>query len=84
MLLIQGKQLLTIDWYVSRSFDTQSDLTSIDIDYGNADVIPDVDLFAEFSAQNEHFATLLRALPTIGQGLNKCTLYSTSQKWLYA
>src|SRR5262249_46819178 len=49
--------------HVARRFDAQTDLATIYVNDGYADVIADVDLFTQFAAQDQHFATLLRARP---------------------
>src|SRR5437763_1022876 len=56
------EQFLAENGDVARCFDSQPDFAPIDIDDGDADVVVDVDLLAEFPAQYQHVATLLRAL----------------------
>src|SRR5262249_42172855 len=50
-----------VDRHVPRGLDPQADLAAVDVHDGNADVVADVNLFAQFAAQDQHLATLLRA-----------------------
>src|SRR6516162_6093063 len=58
---LQGQKLLAVDRDVTRRLDPQANFTPINIDDRNADVIADVDLFSELTAEDQHVATLLRA-----------------------
>jgi hypothetical protein len=58
-----AQEFLTEDRHVARGFDPQANLAAIDIDNRNADIVVDVDLLTQFSAEHQHFATLLRAMP---------------------
>src|SRR4051794_40724552 len=57
-----AQEFLTEDRHITRGFDSQTNLAAINVNHGDADVVADVDLFTQFSAQYQHVATLLRAL----------------------
>jgi hypothetical protein len=51
LLLMQREQLLPIDGHIARSFDTQTDLATINIYDRDADIIADVNLFPELATE---------------------------------
>lgn len=51
LLLMQREQLLPINRHIARSFDTKSDLAAVDINYGDADVIANENLFPELATE---------------------------------
>src|SRR5262249_15095834 len=55
------QKLLAVDGHVAGGLDTQADLPTVDVNDRDANIVADIDLFAEFSAQDQHVATLLRA-----------------------
>jgi hypothetical protein len=59
LLLIQREQFLPVNRDVARRFDPQSNLASVDIDDGNADIVADENLLSQFPTENQHVATLL-------------------------
>src|SRR5262249_6446953 len=59
-----AQKLLAEDRHIARGFDPQANFAAIDIDDGDANIVVDVDLFTQFSAEHQHFATLLRASQT--------------------
>src|SRR5438132_243103 len=65
---LQGQQLLPVDGHVARRLDAEADLTAVDVHDRDADVLPDINLLAEFSAEHQHIASLLRA----NQGCESC------------
>ena len=60
--VLQRQQLLTVDRHVSRRLDAQPDLAPVDVHHGDADIFADVNLLTQFAAQDQHVATLLRAI----------------------
>jgi hypothetical protein len=46
LLLIQGQQFLAIDRDIAWGFDSQANLSAINVHYGNADVVPNENLLA--------------------------------------
>src|SRR5690242_16005054 len=61
VVVLQGQQLLAIDGHIARCLDAEANFAPIDIDDGDADIVTDVNLFAQFTTQDQHLATLLRA-----------------------
>src|SRR5262249_33341277 len=55
------QKLLAVDGHVAGGLDTQADLPTVDVNDRDANIVADIDLFAKFSAQDQHVATLLRA-----------------------
>src|SRR2546425_128534 len=62
-VLLAGQELLAEDRHVAWRLDAQADLSTINIDNRNADIVVDVDLFTQLAAQYQHFASLLQASP---------------------
>src|SRR5262245_34687738 len=81
LLAFEGQQLLPVDRHVPGGLDAEADFAAVDVDNGDADVIADVNLFAEFSAQDQHgVATLLRAWSWCTSCCN-CTSRSPRPRW---
>src|SRR4051812_46423645 len=59
--VVEREQLLPVDRHVPRGFNAQPDLAPVDVHDRDADVVPDVNLFPELPAENQHFASLLLA-----------------------
>src|SRR5262249_50914069 len=51
---LERQQFLAIDRHVPRRLDPQADLPPVDVNDRDADIFPDVNFFAEFSAENQH------------------------------
>ena len=58
---LEREKFLSIDRDVARCLDAKANLAAVDIHDGDADVIPDENLFTEFTTQDQHLATLLPA-----------------------
>jgi hypothetical protein len=58
LLLVQGKELLAIDRHVARGFDTEANLTAIDVHDRDTDVVADKNLLPELTTEYEHGAIL--------------------------
>jgi hypothetical protein len=50
-LLMQREQLLAINGYIARSLNAQTDLTAINIDNRDTDIVADEDLFPELATE---------------------------------
>src|SRR5579872_1190618 len=61
LVALQRQQFLPVDGNVTRCFDAQTNLASVDIDDRNADVLANIDFLTKFAAEDQHLATLLRA-----------------------
>src|SRR5690242_8847086 len=59
--LVQRQQFLAENGHLTGSFDPQANLAPVDVHDRDANIFVDINLFAKFSAQNQHIATLLRA-----------------------
>jgi hypothetical protein len=59
--VFQRQQFLTINGHISRRLDAQANLAAVDVDDRNTNILADEDFLAEFTTEDQHLATLLRA-----------------------
>ena len=56
--LVRCEKLLAEDGHVPRRLDAKSDLSTVDVDDRNADVVADVNLLPKLPAEDQHVAAL--------------------------
>ena len=58
LLLVQGKEFLTVDWDIARGFNAEANLTAIDVHDRDTDIVADKNLLPELTTEYEHGAIL--------------------------